>query len=112
MVVGIQHNRNRKVQQNYNNFPPHNLLIEGIFLFILSTPKYNVSHRHKTLNNLTKQKLKQNVIPAVDILLLSHMCGFNREKLSKGKSVISSFIICSVLRTVGCDVLWINSVLE
>jgi hypothetical protein len=35
----------------------------------------------------------QNAIPTVDILLLRYTGGFNRERLSKGKSVISSFII-------------------
>ena len=111
MVVGSQSHRKKKLQNNCNIFSSHNLLMKWLFKFPLLTLKYNESHGHKSLNNLTNQSKTQNVIPAADILLLSHMCGFNSEKLNKDKSVISSFIIFTVLRTGGCDGRWIYSVL-
>jgi hypothetical protein len=44
--------------------------------------------------------------------MLRYMGGFNSEKLSKGKNEISSFIVCTGLRTGGCDGRCLYNVLD
>jgi hypothetical protein len=95
-ILGLKFlNCNSKVQNSYNSHSSQYLLKESLLTFPSSPLKYNVSHRHKGLECLTNQ------ICTKIALQQRHKCGCNRDKVRECNCVISTFMICTVLRTGG-----------
>jgi hypothetical protein len=53
MGLGVQHHRNGKVQNNYNFFLTHNLLIECLLLIPFINPEIQCITRAQIVKNLT-----------------------------------------------------------